>query len=691
LQPPNTSVCSEITIYGQTLPRSDIRMKQNTAMVIFQPSGRRGQVPIGITLVEASRLLGVDIEAPCGEHQVCGKCKVRVEEGVFEKFGVHSSPDHAGPFQEGEDNVLSAEEKQEGNRLGCVAKVMGDLLIYVPESSRAGKQVVSKAARKIDIELDPGVKQYSVKVEAPTLEDGTADFERVCIALEKDFGLPPLEIDIHALRALSSALRTGDWEITVSVWMDKEIIRVRPGNHSSGYGLAFDIGTTTIAGYLCDLATGEVVDTLSMMNPQVKYGEDVVSRISYHMGNPDGLARMSSDIVKAINSLIDRAVAGNGEDDEPEGSAPRSHSISEEDILDLTICSNTAMNHILLQLDPEPLGSIPFTPSIHHSISLKCRDLGLKTNPAANVFFLPSIAGYVGGDTIGVMLAETPHQQEPNQLIIDIGTNGELVLGNRERLLCSSCATGPALEGAQIEFGMRAAPGAIERVKIDPETHEVDYKVIGKKSWKSYSAPEDMQTRGICGSGILDVVGEMVLAGIVAKSGAFSAKGRESHRFRENDETGYVEFVVAWAKETCIGRDIVINQKDIRQIQMAKASIYTGCKLMMRRMGITTLDSIKIAGAFGTHVDRHLARVIGLIPDCLLETVSSVGNAAGDGCRAALLNRQKRKEADQLWRLVTYIELTMEDNFQGELVEATQFPHMSDRFEHLEARTKEED
>ncbi len=658
-------------------------MEQKTAMVIFQPSGRRGHVPMGITLIEASRLLGVDIEAPCGEHHVCGKCKVRIENGIFEKFAVQSSVENAGSFEAAEDEILSVEDRRDGYRLGCTATVQGDLLIYVPESSRAGKQVVSKAARQIDIELDPGVKQYTVKVEIPTLEDGTADFERVCHALEKDYGLSSLEIDIYALRSLGGALRSGDWQVTVDVWMDKEIIRVRPGVECRSYGIAIDIGTTTIAGYLCDLKTGKVVDTLSMMNPQVKYGEDVVSRISYHMGNPDGLARMSSEIIEAINGLIDRAVSVSTTDDESDQLLSDSHVSREVDIIDVTICSNTAMHHILLQLDPEPLGSIPFTPAIHHSISLKCRDLGIKTHPAANVFFLPNIAGYVGGDTIGVMLAETPHKHEATQLIIDIGTNGELVLGNREQLLCSSCATGPALEGAQIEFGMRAAPGAIERVKIDPVTHEVDYKVIGREAWKSYSSPKDMKTRGICGSGILDVVGELFLAGIVAKGGAFSTKAHESNRFRKNQGTGFSEFVLAWAKETSIGIDIVINQKDIRQIQMAKASIYTGCKLMMLRMGITTLDSIKIAGAFGTHVDRHLARVIGLIPDCLLETVTSVGNAAGDGCRAALLNREKRKEADQLCRQVNYVELTMEENFQVELVSATQLPHMVDKFKHL--------
>lgn len=676
--------CKISMAYQEYIGTDEVKMEQKTATVIFQPSGRRGQVPLGITVVEASRLLGVDIEAPCGEHQVCGKCKVRVEKGDFEKFGIRSTPEHCGSYQETEGNVLTEEEVEDGYRLGCAAKVFGDLLIYVPESSRAGKQVVSKAARDIAIDLDPAVKQYHLKVEAPTLEDGMADFERVCHILETEHGLSGLKIDIYALRMLPSVIRAGGWEITVSVWMDKEIIRVIPGKNGCEYGFAFDIGTTTIAGYLCDLGTGKVVDTYSTMNPQVKYGEDVVSRISYHMGNPDGLARMSADIIQAINGLIDEALITEDTDAQVDQSDPRSIVIKQEDIVDVAICSNTAMHHILLQLDPEPLGAIPFSPAIHHTIDLKCRDLGFHTNPSANVFFLPSVAGYVGGDTIGVMLAETPHESVKTQLIIDIGTNGELVLGNQGKLLCSSCATGPALEGAQIEFGMRAAPGAIERIKIDPVTREVDYKVIGRQVWKSFSKPEDMKAKGICGSGILDVVGELLLAGVVAKSGAFSKEAHSLDRFRKNEESGFKEFVLAWANETSIGKDIVINQKDIRQIQMAKASIYTGCKLMMQRMGVVELDQIKIAGAFGTHVDRHLARVIGLIPDCPLDIVSSVGNAAGDGCRIALLNREKRKVANKLCRSVKYVELTLEDDFQTELVGATQLPHMTDKFPHLE-------
>jgi uncharacterized 2Fe-2S/4Fe-4S cluster protein (DUF4445 family) len=646
-------------------------------MVIFQPSGRRGAVPLGISVVEASRLLGVDIEAPCGETQVCGKCKIRIEEGEFKKYGIESRAFHAGAWQDSESASIGAEEKQAGYRLGCVATVQGDLLVFVPEASRAGKQVVSKAARQIQIDLDPAIKHYFIAVKEPTLEDSTADLERVLEALENQHGLSALSCDIFALRSLPRSLRGGDWKITASIWMNREIVRFSSGRHFAGYGLAIDIGTTTLAAYLCDLNTGKVLDTLSMMNPQVRYGEDVVSRITYHMGNSGGLERMSADLVSALNQLVEQALCGG------EGMLPgtgESARISREDILDVTIGCNTAMHHILLQLDPEPLGSIPFTPVVHHSLDVKARDLGLRVNSSANVFFLPNTAGYVGGDNIGVILAEAPHLRDELQLIIDIGTNGELVLGNKDRLICSSCATGPALEGAQIEFGMRAAPGAIERVAIDPDTHEVDYKVIGRDAWRSYSAPEAMKTRGICGSGILDVLAQLFLAGIVGKSGAFSADARRTARFRENTETGIKEFVLAWANETMIAKDIVITQKDIRQIQLAKASIYTGCKLMMRRLNISAADQVKIAGAFGTHVDRRLALVMGMFPDAPLETVSCVGNAAGDGCRIVLLDRKKRKEADQICRSVTYIELTLEPDFQHQLIEATQLPHMTDSF-----------
>ncbi|UCE55247.1 MAG: DUF4445 domain-containing protein, partial [Desulfobacterales bacterium] len=568
------------------------------------------------------------------------------------------------------------------------------------------KQVVSKAARDIHIEHNPAVKLYYVEVEKPSFEEPTGDFERICTQLQKKYDLSDLSIDIQALRQLPGALRKGDWKVTVSVWMDQEVIRVRPGKIENSYGLAIDIGTTTVAVYFCNLTTMEVIDTVSMMNPQCKYGEDVMSRITYHMMNEGGLEKMSNDIIEALNSLIDQAIQAtyppkkkvkkkkgeNGPDEwievPEEGKAYLR--LAREDIEDITIGGNTAMHHILLKLDPEHVGLAPFPPVIHHSLDIKARDLGIQINPSSYVFVLPNEAGFVGADNVGVLIAEEPYNKEEIQLIIDIGTNGELVLGNNEKLISSSCATGPALEGAQLSYGMRAAPGAIERIKIDPETHEVDYKVIGRDAWRQYSEAKDMKAKGICGSGILDLLAELYKAGIVTKSGAFNKKGQKSDRFRKNPDTGQPEFVLAWKDETSIDKDIVITQKDVRQIQLAKGALYAGCKLMIRRRGVEKVDKVKIAGAFGTHVDREKALIMGLFPDCEVEKIMSVGNAAGDGCRAALLNREKRAEANWVSRNVEYIELTVEPNFQQEFMGAMHLPHMTDEFPNLEKLVPEE-
>jgi len=633
----------------------------------------------------------VDIEALCGEKKVCGKRKVRIEEGSFEKFGIHSTLKNVSPWQEEEKKFIDENQKREGYRLGCCAKIQGDVLIFVPEESRAGKQVVSKAAREIHIEWNPAIKYYYVEVSKPTLEDATADLERIMEELSREYGLDSLNFDYLALRNLPSRIREGHWKVTVAVWMDKEIIRVLPGKIEDYYGVAIDVGTTTVAAYLCNLATMEVIDTVSMMNPQCKYGEDVMSRISYHMMHQDGLTRMSGDIIEGLNSLLARAC----EDTHPPKKNKKKQCsvpylcLNPSDIIDMTIVGNTAMHHILLRLNPEYVGVAPFPPVIHKSLDIKARDLGIRINESAYVHVLPNEAGFVGADNVGVLIAEEPYKSDEIQLIIDIGTNGELVLGDKERLISSSCATGPAFEGAQLTFGMRASPGAIERIKIDPETHEVDYKVIGRDTWRSYSQPEEMQTKGICGSGILDVLAELYRSGVILKSGRFSPNQR-SKRYRISSENNQSEFVIAWADETTIGKDIVITQKDIRQIQLAKGALYCGCKLMMRRMGIEKVGKVKIAGAFGTHVDREKALIMGLFPDCEIEKIVSVGNAAGDGARAALLNRAKREEANWVSRNVEYIELTLEKDFQQQFIEAMEIPHMKDQFPHLKGIVPEE-
>ncbi|MBW1777513.1 MAG: DUF4445 domain-containing protein [Deltaproteobacteria bacterium] len=676
-------------------------MDDDKAMVIFQPSGRRGEVPKGINVLEASRLLGVDIEALCGEKKVCGKCKVRIEEGWFEKYGIESKKTNVSAWKEEEDKFVNTREKENGYRLACVADIKGDLLVFVPEESRAGKQIVSKAARDIQIDHDPTVRLYYAEVDPPHFEEPTADFERVCRVLERDYGLRDLNVDIFALRQLPTALRDGNWSVTVSVWNNKEVIRFRPGKAERVYGLAIDVGTTTVAAYFCDLTTMEVIDTVSMMNPQCKYGEDVMARITYHMTSSDGLKRMSDDIIEGLNNLIDQAIAnthppkkkkkkakGDKRPDEYVEAPEKGKTylrLAREDVEDLTIGGNTAMHHIFLQLNPEFVGLAPFPPVIHHSLDIKARDLGLRINPSAYIFVLPNEAGFVGADNVGVLIAEEPYKKEEVQLIIDIGTNGELVLGNRHKLISSSCATGPALEGAQLSYGMRAAPGAIERIAIDPETKEVDYKVIGRDAWRKYSEPKEMKAKGICGSGILDLLSELYTSGVITKSGVFNKQELEGlPRFRVNPDTKQPEFVLAWAEESSIDKDIVVTQKDIRQIQLAKGALYAGCKLMMRRMNMEKVDKIKIAGAFGTHVDRTKALIMGLFPDCEIEMIESVGNAAGDGCRAALLNKRKRTEANWVSRNVEYIELTVESDFQKQFMEAMQIPHMKDAFPHLE-------
>jgi uncharacterized 2Fe-2S/4Fe-4S cluster protein (DUF4445 family) len=633
--------------------------------VIFQPSGSRGNIDDGKTITEASRELGVDIEGICGEKATCGKCKVRIEEGYFEKYGVESKIEAVSPIGEGDRKFLSSQQLHNNYRLACQTHIHGDVVVFVPEESRTGKQVVRKEATARDIKLKPAVKKYPVKLTPATLHDTLGDFERLQAELKKRFRLAELTIDYPVLVNLQSVVRQGDWQVTVSVWMDREIIKIEPGTVAEGYGLAVDIGTTTVAGYLCDLTSGKVVATDSMMNPQVAYGEDVMSRISYSITRKAGLEQMNQAIIKGLNQVAGRAAVKTG--------------IKRSDIVDMAVVGNTCMHHIFLNLDPQYIGRSPFPPSLHHSLNIKARDIGLKISPGAYVHVLPIEAGFVGADNVGVLIAEEPYNQDSIELIIDIGTNGELILGNRRRLISASCATGPAFEGAEIRHGMRAAPGAIEKIVIDKETREVRFKVIGKEGWNTEL--EEVGAKGICGSGIIDIVPQLFLAGIIDRTGRF-VKELESPRRRETN--GEPEFVIAWASETSIGQDIVICQEDIRNIQLAKGAMYAGTKIMMRTLGIDKLDKVILAGAFGSYIDKESAALLGLFPDCEPEKVYAVGNAAGDGARIALLNADKRKEADKIARQVEYIELTLAPDFDKVFAQAMWLPHMKDKFPHLE-------
>ncbi len=637
--------------------------------VIFQPSGRRGDVEEGKTLLEAAQQLGVDIEAVCGGKKVCGKCKVRIEEGFFEKDGIESGMNHLSPFTEDEEKHIKPEDGP-GMRLACAAEIRGDVKVFVPEKSRAGKQIVRKAAKELSIKLDPAVKKYNVQLPEPSLHDLTeGDMERVLEFLKKEYGLSGLSFDYFALCDLQEVLRKGEWRITVSVWMDREIIKIEPGFVEPSYGLAVDVGTTTVVGYLCDLNTGKVINTESMMNPQVPYGEDVMSRITYAMTNPEGLEKMQKAIIEGLNEIIEKVSADLRVNGSNGGSA----------IVDMTIVFNTAMHHIFLGFNPEYIGRSPFIPALQHSVNVKARDLGLQINRGSYVHVLPIEAGFVGADNVGVLIAEEPYNQDEMVLIIDIGTNGELLLGNRNRICSTSCATGPAFEGAQIKFGMRAAPGAIEKVEIDPETKEPRYKVIGKADWHTHL--QEVNAKGICGSGIIDAVAEMFKAGIIDKSGRFNME-LDTPRVRKGSD-GKPEYVIAWADETSIGTDITITQADVRALQLAKGALYAGAKLMMKKMGVEKLDRVVLAGAFGSYIDKESALTLGMFPDCDLERVYAVGNAAGDGARMALLNRAKRQEADEKARFVEFMEIAVEPEFEKEFMMAMHIPHMKDKFPNL--------
>lgn len=628
-------------------------------LVIFQPSGRRGLVESGKNLLEVSRELGVDVESVCGGKKTCGKCKVRVQEGFFERHGMESRAQHLSPVVEEERKLLTDDEISKGFRLACSARVQGDVLLSVPEESRGGKQVVRKDVTLREIRLNPAVRTYSVRLEKPTLADPAGDYERLLNGLQSQHRLDGLAAGMPVLAQISRALREGNWEVTVAVWMNREIFRVVPGPSMKCFGLAVDIGTTTVAGYLCDLATGEVAAVHSLMNPQVTYGEDVMSRVTYIMTNENGLAELNREITGAVNEIVENVCSKAG--------------IEPEDILELCVVGNTVMHHLFLNVSPTSVGVSPFVPAVQSSIDAKAPELGIRVNESANVHLLPIEAGFVGADNVGVLIAEAPYEKDEMELIIDIGTNGEILVGNRERLLAASCATGPALEGAHIKFGMRAAPGAIERVSIDPETFGVECRMI--------SGEGNQLARGICGSGIIDAIAEMFRAGVIEKSGRL-VKSLDTPRLVHDGKKR--EFVLVPGKETAIGKDITITTGDVRAVQLAKGAIYAGSKILMRRLGIEKVDRVVLAGAFGAYIDRTRALLMGMFPDCALENVVAVGNAAGDGARMALLDVDKRREADVQARRVEYVELTLEKEFEREFVEAMHFPHMFDRFPSIE-------
>lgn len=625
--------------------------------VTFQPAGRRERVLPDTDLLAVARGLGVEIESACGGKGVCGKCRVRIDPA---DAGLVSAP------TEVETRLLGAEALTNGFRLACQTRVHGDVRVFVPEESRRARQVVRKEAGERTVPLDAAVKAYPVVLQAPTLEDPTADAERLLAALEEQHGLTGLTFDLEALQALPRAARQSDWELVAIVWRGD----TRPGAHGGNIvdvqpmsdpsrvlGLAVDVGTTTIAAYLVDLLDGEILATESAMNPQIAFGDDVIARLYHALHSDDGVQELQRTVIAEIEKLGLKAALSRG--------------LSPEDIFDVVLVGNTAMHHLFLGLDARSLGTAPFTPAVKRSVDTTASALGLGFHPRCRLHVLPVEAGFVGADNVAVVIAEEPYDQDDVLLIVDIGTNGELVLGNRKRMVSASCATGPALEGAHIEFGMRAAPGAIERIRIDPDTLEVEFKVIGLDGWHTSHPAGEVGARGICGSGIIEAAAEMFKAGVILPGGGFNPEVSHERMIFEDGRPR--RFVIARPEETAIGRAITVALKDIRSIQLAKAALRAGAEILLRTYGVEKPDRILLAGAFGSYIDKYHALAIGMLPNCEPEDVTSVGNSAGDGARFALLNISKRREAEWAAEAIEYVELATDRDFQREYMKAMAF------------------
>ena len=641
-----------------------------TYRVVFTPSGKRSEFAQGATLLEAARALGVDLDSVCGGRGICGRCQVDVAEGDFAKHAIHSGADHVTPWGEVEARYASKRGPFPlGRRLGCQARICGDLVIDVPPESQVHRQVVRKRAEAHPIEIDPVVRLYYVEVAEPDMHEPASDLRRLQQALREQWDLSETHADLAPLAGLQKALRAGEWKVTVALRKGRDIVSIMPGFAERAFGVAIDVGSTTIAAHLTDLTSGEVVAAVGAMNPQIRFGEDLMSRVSYVMMNPGGDKELTRVVREAMDALI--------------GEAAREADVTRGEILEVTLVGNPIMHHLVLGLDPTELGGAPFALTVDAAYEVRAREIGLDVAPGAFVYALPCIAGHVGADTAGVVLAEGPYLKDELTLLVDVGTNAEIVFGNRERLFACSSPTGPAFEGAQISCGQRAAPGAIERVRIDRATLEPKFKVIGCDLWSDEpgfaAAIATIGVTGVCGSGIIEAIAEMFLAGIVSEDGVID--GELAGRTTRVEQVGRT---FAYVLHEGAPR-LLIYQTDVRAIQLAKAALYAGAKLLMERAGAAP-ERVTLAGAFGSHIDPLYAMTLGLIPDCDLSKVASAGNAAGTGARIALLNLAARAEIESVVRSIDKIETAIEPDFQRHFIAAMAFPNKEDAFPNLANR-----
>lgn len=624
--------------------------------IVVEPFGIVAESSEEESLLQTLQKAGVKIAAYCNGNGVCGKCKIKVMEETLAGYGgIVSKMEHVTPLTETEKRVLTEQELQAGYRLACAVHAKQDVVIEVPRESYIGEQVILEEGIERTAGYHPAVKAYTITVDKPSLKDADDDWTRIKKVLLKQNQELKKTITIRpeALRHLGKALREGKWTITVYVLYGKEIIKVAPHEAKDYYGLAIDVGTTTVAVYLCNLKTGKQICSDSMMNPQIKYGDDVLTRVSYCVEQENGLEELNQTLWKELNQLVDEIAKRNG--------------MQRENILEAVMVFNTVMEHIALQIPPDFIGRAPFTPAMTEAVDLWAKDLGFSIYSEANVHCLPIEAAFVGADNVAVLIAEEPYKQDKMKLIIDIGTNSEICLGNAKKMYSTSCATGPALEGAQIYCGMRAAEGGISKIVIDPNTLEPSYEIIQNTAYPI----------GICGSGIIDAVAQMALTGIIDANGRFTKKDL-TKRIRK-DEAGKKEYVLYFAQSEK-ERDIVVKQSDVRAVQLAKAALYAGAKALMKKMGIEKVDEVILAGGFGSYIDKENALKLGMYPDCKLEHVTVSGNAAGMGAKLALFDIEKREEAKRIADQIEFVETATQAEYQQEFVQAMAIPHNKDKF-----------
>jgi uncharacterized 2Fe-2S/4Fe-4S cluster protein (DUF4445 family) len=626
--------------------------------VVFTPSGLHTEVETGATVLTTARALGVDLDTVCGGRGICGRCQIVPSEGSFPKWNMTVGPDALSEPAESETNYRGKRPLGAGNRLGCAAHIMGDVVIDVPAESQVHRQVVRKSVDLTDVVVDPVVTLAFV--ELGRNDDGLSAAELLSAQMKLQHGVD-VTVDARVFPVLVSVSQKEYGDVTVAVKGDR-IVGAWPGFIDTIYGVAVDIGSTTIAGHLCELRTGDIVATGGRMNPQIRFGEDLMSRVSYVMMNPGGDRDLTNAVRTALNELI--------------GELADSAGIDRSVIVELVLVGNPVMHHLLLGFDPVPLGQAPFTLATSRAVEGVASDLDLDL-PFASYYVGPCIAGHVGADTTAAMLAEGPHRGADWQLLVDVGTNAEIVLGNSQTSYAASSPTGPAFEGAQLTCGQRATAGAIERVRIDPLTLEPRFKVIGSDLWSDEpgfsESVADTGITGICGSGIIEVVAEMYLAGVIDPDGVVDgANVARSGRVVEEGRT------YTYVLHDDPNRRIVVSQNDVRAIQLAKAALRAGIDLLMEHAGVSAIADVRLAGAFGAHISPLHALVLGLVPDCPVEGVRAVGNAAGGGAVRALLSKSLRTELEALARAVTKIETATEPRFQELFVHAMAFPHAID-------------